>query len=113
MNQTPHAPRIEITYCTQCRWMLRAAWFAQELLTTFSVELGEIALVPGTGGTFGSMASSSGHGPSSKDFPTSKNSNNWYAIELHQPRIWGIRIAPPMPIYSASTHGVNYRQLMP
>ena len=29
------AHRIEIEYCTQCRWMLRAAWLAQELLTTF------------------------------------------------------------------------------
>ncbi len=43
-------PRIEITYCTQCRWLLRAAWLAQELLTTFEAELGEVALVPGTGG---------------------------------------------------------------
>lgn len=45
-------PRVEITYCTQCRWMLRAAWMAQELLTTFQEELGEVALVPGTGGVF-------------------------------------------------------------
>lgn len=45
-------PRVEIVYCTQCRWMLRAAWMAQELLTTFQDELGEIALVPGTGGVF-------------------------------------------------------------
>ena len=22
-------PRIEIRYCTLCRWMLRAAWLAQ------------------------------------------------------------------------------------
>jgi selenoprotein W-related protein len=43
-------PRIEIEYCTQCRWLLRAAWLAQELLTTFEQELGEVALVPGTGG---------------------------------------------------------------
>ncbi len=43
-------PRIEIEYCTQCRWLLRAAWLAQELLTTFDGELGEVALVPGTGG---------------------------------------------------------------
>lgn len=43
-------PRLEIEYCTQCRWLLRAAWVAQELLTTFEAELGEIALVPGTGG---------------------------------------------------------------
>lgn len=46
------APRIEIQYCRQCRWLLRAAWLAQELLTTFDEELGEVALVPGTGGVF-------------------------------------------------------------
>ena len=46
------APRLEINYCTQCRWLLRAAWYAQELLTTFDQELGEVALVPGTGGVF-------------------------------------------------------------
>ncbi len=44
-------PRVSITYCTQCRWLLRAAWLSQELLTTFSEELGEVALQPGTGGT--------------------------------------------------------------
>jgi selenoprotein W-related protein len=47
-----HGPRIEIKYCTQCRWLLRAAWMAQELLTTFQDEIGELALVPGTGGVF-------------------------------------------------------------
>lgn len=45
-------PRVEIRYCTQCRWLLRAAWMAQELLTTFEAELGEVALAPGTGGVF-------------------------------------------------------------
>ena len=45
-------PRVSITYCTQCRWLLRAAWLAQELLTTFEEELGEVALRPGTGGVF-------------------------------------------------------------
>ena len=45
-------PRVEIEYCTQCRWLLRAAWLAQELLTTFEQELGEVALKPGTGGIF-------------------------------------------------------------
>lgn len=47
-----HRPRVEIEYCTQCRWLLRAAWMAQELLTTFEAELGEVALMPGTGGIF-------------------------------------------------------------
>jgi selenoprotein W-related protein len=45
-------PRLEIEYCTQCRWLLRAAWTAQELLTTFGLKLGEVALIPGTGGVF-------------------------------------------------------------
>ena len=44
------APRVEIRYCTQCRWLLRAAWTAQELLTSFEAELAEVALVPGSGG---------------------------------------------------------------
>lgn len=44
--------RVEITYCTQCRWMLRAAWLAQELLTTFDDDLYSVALRPGTGGIF-------------------------------------------------------------
>jgi len=46
------APRLEIEYCTGCRWLLRAAWLAQELLTTFEAELGEVALVPGASGVF-------------------------------------------------------------
>jgi selenoprotein W-related protein len=45
-------PRIEITYCTKCRFLLRASWMAQELLTTFGDELGEVAVVPGSGGIF-------------------------------------------------------------
>lgn len=47
-----HKPRVEIAYCTQCRWLLRAAWLAQELLMTFEDELGEVALLPGAGGVF-------------------------------------------------------------
>jgi selenoprotein W-related protein len=46
------APAIRITYCTQCSWLLRAAWMAQELLSTFGQDIGEVALVPGTGGVF-------------------------------------------------------------
>jgi selenoprotein W-related protein len=45
-------PRIEIEYCTECRWLLRAAWMAQELLTSFAAELGGVALIPGSGGVF-------------------------------------------------------------
>jgi selenoprotein W-related protein len=46
----PHAPRITIVYCTQCRFLLRATWMAQELMTTFASEIGELALVPGRDG---------------------------------------------------------------
>lgn len=42
-------PEIVITYCTQCQWLLRAAWLAQELLSTFADDLGRVALEPGTG----------------------------------------------------------------
>jgi selenoprotein W-related protein len=52
VETTSDRPRVEIEYCTQCRWLLRAAWMAQELLTTFEAELGEVALVPGKGGVF-------------------------------------------------------------
>lgn len=45
-------PRIAITYCTQCQWLLRAGWMAQELLSTFGADLSEVALVPATGGRF-------------------------------------------------------------
>ena len=48
----PAKPRLAITYCRQCGWLLRAAWLAQEALAAFAEELGEVALVPGTGGTF-------------------------------------------------------------
>jgi selenoprotein W-related protein len=44
--------RIAITYCRQCNWLLRSAWMAQELLSTFSEALTEVALIPATGGAF-------------------------------------------------------------
>lgn len=43
---------IVITYCTQCRWMLRSAWMAQELLSTFDGDIAELSLRPATGGVF-------------------------------------------------------------
>ncbi len=43
---------ITITYCSQCNWMLRASWMAQELLHTFSTDIASVTLVPGTGGIF-------------------------------------------------------------
>jgi selenoprotein W-related protein len=45
-------PAITIEYCRQCRWLLRAAWMAQEILSTFEEEVGGVTLVPGTGGVF-------------------------------------------------------------
>lgn len=46
------AHKLKIVYCTQCRWLFRACWITQELLTTFEQELDEVALAPGSGGTF-------------------------------------------------------------
>lgn len=50
--QPPARPSVRIVYCTQCQWLLRAAWLAQELLSTFGADLGEVVLAPGTGGAF-------------------------------------------------------------
>ena len=47
-----NTPRVEIHYCTQCRFILRANWIAQELLMTFADKLGELVLIPATGGVF-------------------------------------------------------------
>ena len=46
------SPRLEIRYCTQCKFLLRAALLAQELLMTFETELAEVAIVPSRGGVF-------------------------------------------------------------
>lgn len=45
-------PRVEIEYCCQCGFLLRSAWMAQELLTTFMDDLGGVTLIPGKGGIF-------------------------------------------------------------
>ena len=45
-------PEITITYCTLCNWLLRSGWMAQELLSTFGEDLGQVTLVPARGGTF-------------------------------------------------------------
>lgn len=54
VEQTGEAkkPRVVITYCRQCHWLLRTAWMAQEPLSTFAEDLGEVTLRPGTGGVF-------------------------------------------------------------
>ncbi|OPG68483.1 selenoprotein, partial [Pseudomonas ogarae] len=47
---TEQKPEGSITYGTQCQWLLRAAWLAQELLSTFGHDRGKGSLGPGTGG---------------------------------------------------------------
>ncbi len=43
---------VAITYCTQCNWLMRSAWMASELLSTFATELDGVTLHPRTGGVF-------------------------------------------------------------
>ena len=43
---TPKSPHVTIKYCTGCKWLLRAAWDAQELLTTFADEIHSVTLMP-------------------------------------------------------------------
>ncbi|MBK7579754.1 MAG: SelT/SelW/SelH family protein [Myxococcales bacterium] len=46
------SPRVAIHFCSKCRFTLRASWLAEELLFTFGEQLGEVALLPGSGGVF-------------------------------------------------------------
>lgn len=39
-------PTVIIEYCPKCNWLLRAAYMAQELLTTFSDDLFGVTLQP-------------------------------------------------------------------
>ena len=39
-------PLLEIEYCTKCKWLLRASWIAQELLSTFNAEIRGVTLIP-------------------------------------------------------------------
>jgi selenoprotein W-related protein len=49
----PAKPTTTIEYCARCGWLLRAAWVAQELLTTFENELAGVTLMPSPlAGTF-------------------------------------------------------------
>jgi len=41
-------PEIVIEYCPKCKWLLRAAYIAQELLTTFEEDLKGVSLRPST-----------------------------------------------------------------
>ena len=42
---------VEIHYCTQCKWLLRASWMGQELLSSFE-EIEALTLIPSSGGRF-------------------------------------------------------------
>ncbi|MCR9066767.1 MAG: SelT/SelW/SelH family protein [Cytophagales bacterium] len=49
--------KLTIVYCPKCGWLLRSAWMAQELLTTFETELEEVSLKPSKiGGAFQILA---------------------------------------------------------
>jgi selenoprotein W-related protein len=52
MSAPAASHRIEIEYCVQCRWLLRASWIAQELLSTFDGDVAALTLKPATGGAF-------------------------------------------------------------
>ena len=43
-------PTITIEYCPKCGWLLRAAYMAQELLTTFADDIGAVTIRPSAEG---------------------------------------------------------------
>lgn len=40
-------PHITIVYCAKCGWLLRAAYIAQEFLSTFVADIQGVTLQPG------------------------------------------------------------------
>lgn len=51
-DSSDNKPELHIHYCSQCNWLMRSAWLAQEVLNTFSEQLASVSLHPGTGGRF-------------------------------------------------------------
>ncbi len=46
-------PTITIEYCPKCHWLMRAAYMAQEFLTTFADDIKAVTLLPSeTGGHY-------------------------------------------------------------
>src|ERR671913_410658 len=45
-NFSTEKPLIRIEYCPKCRWMLRAAYMAQEFLSTFEDVVSGVMLAP-------------------------------------------------------------------
>ena len=46
-------PSITIEYCPKCGWLLRAAYMAQEILTTFTDDIKQVILQPSeVGGSY-------------------------------------------------------------
>ena len=37
---------ISIEYCPGCKWIFRATWLAQEVLSTFEADLEQVTLIP-------------------------------------------------------------------
>lgn len=52
MAESVSSPRVIIEFCPGCRWQARAAWMAQELLTSLGEALAEVALRPAPSGVF-------------------------------------------------------------
>jgi selenoprotein W-related protein len=43
---------IEIKFCPKCKWLSKATWISQELLSIFGSDLSSVTLVPSESGVF-------------------------------------------------------------
>lgn len=83
--------KITIVYCTRCRWMMRAVWIAQELLTTFESEIEEVILRPDhSGGVFNILAGD--------EIIFSRKSNNGFKDVKELKQLLRDKIAPGKPL---------------
>jgi selT/selW/selH-like putative selenoprotein len=99
--------------------MLRAAWMGQELLSTFELEVGEVALVPGSGGVFEIYVEGERIWSRAVDggFPDIKQlTSSLFATGSRRAKNWGIptdrRICRERPLCRSSTPSVS-RVLQP
>ncbi|MDB5659845.1 MAG: SelT/SelW/SelH family protein [Cypionkella sp.] len=88
-------PAITLSYCTQCNWLLRTAWMAQELLSSFGQDLGSVTLIPATGGLFQITLDGKVIWDRKEmgGFPDVKVLKQWCGIGCGRGVIWAILIA--------------------
>ena len=93
---TTAAPRVTVTYCTQCNWLPGRLGWRRELLNTFGTDLGEVALIhraPAASSGSRSATICCGTASATAVFPTSSRSSSACATWWRRSGTWVTRTA--------------------